>query len=271
VKFFTIGYGGRSPTELVGLLKAHGVATLVDVRGEPTRANMGSFAMAKTPDKGIAGLLGRAGIGYVSVLELGNPFKDQARWRQAFERWFRTDAAALLRHLEGVPQPFALMCCEKEAARCHREIIANVMVERGDEVEHLELTGDELARLDANVGRVLAWRSGQSERRPSSTDIAYDGDRGIIVRVAPKTIEIRHPSINWQGAHTPTPSTVVWRRIRADAVSDAVLAGLLERGIVARRRQFRKCRYCGHAFPPEHRHETSVCHGCAEHHLGIVY
>lgn len=137
MKFFTIGYGGRSPAELVALLKEHRVATVVDVRIEPTRASMGSFVRAKSPEKGIQRLLGEAGIGYVSAPRLGNPFRDDAAWRATYDAWFRERADDLLRCLADVPRPFCLMCCEKLPEACHREVIANVMVERGDEVAHI--------------------------------------------------------------------------------------------------------------------------------------
>lgn len=137
MRIFTVGYGGRSPTAFVALLRERGVATVVDVRIEPRRAHLGSFALAKTAEKGIQRLLGDARIGYVSVRELGNPFKDAATWRDDYERWFREDASSRLRLLDGIRGPMALLCCEKDASRCHREIIANVMVQRGDDVEHL--------------------------------------------------------------------------------------------------------------------------------------
>ena len=36
MKIFTVGYGGRKPAEFVALLKAKGVAAVVNVRLRPT-------------------------------------------------------------------------------------------------------------------------------------------------------------------------------------------------------------------------------------------
>ena len=52
----------------------------VDVRLRPDRASMGTYVRAKTPDKGIEAWLGAAGIGYVSLIELGNVFLDFDDW-----------------------------------------------------------------------------------------------------------------------------------------------------------------------------------------------
>ena len=145
------------------------------------------------------------------------------------------------------------------------------MVERGDEVTHIELSADETARLEANARRVLCWRGdGSASRGRSIITITYDGDRGLVVTVTPREIRICHPTIKWKGPHTPVRSVRTWRKLRANAVSDAELVELLGAGIEARRRQFKKCRLCTGEFPPEHRH-GSVCHGCAEAHLGVLH
>jgi uncharacterized protein (DUF488 family) len=73
---FTIGYGGRAPADLCAALGDAGVATVVDCRARPDRSSMGAFVKAADPAKGIDGLLARAGIAYVSLPELGNPFRD---------------------------------------------------------------------------------------------------------------------------------------------------------------------------------------------------
>ena len=52
----------------------------MDVRLRPDKSAMGSYAKAKDAEKGIAGLLARAGIGYVSLPELGNVFLEYDDW-----------------------------------------------------------------------------------------------------------------------------------------------------------------------------------------------
>jgi hypothetical protein len=42
-KFFTIGYGGTEPGQLISILKENGVEAVVDVRLWPHRASMGSY------------------------------------------------------------------------------------------------------------------------------------------------------------------------------------------------------------------------------------
>lgn len=121
---FTIGYGGRKPDDFAKLLVAAGVKTLIDVRLRPDRASMGSYAKAKEPDKGIAGLLARAGVGYVSLPELGNLFLDYDDWAERYERFLALAAPVLFDRLEGIAGPVCLMCAEKRVCECHRRHIA---------------------------------------------------------------------------------------------------------------------------------------------------
>jgi len=84
MKVYTIGYGGRKPQEFLDLLKQKDVKVVVDVRLRPDHASMGSYAKAKSLDKGIQKLLATIGIGYISVLELGNVFLECANWRERY-------------------------------------------------------------------------------------------------------------------------------------------------------------------------------------------
>jgi hypothetical protein len=74
MNFFTIGYGGRRPEELLELLTHHAICSVADVRIRPERSSMGAFSRARTPEKGIERLLATAGISYHPILELGNLF-----------------------------------------------------------------------------------------------------------------------------------------------------------------------------------------------------
>ena len=138
MKFYTIGYGGRNPQEFVEVLKQKGVKVVVDVRLRPDRASMGSYARAKSQDKGIERLLGTAGIEYCSVLELGNIFLGQSDWKERYQDLMIRAGDLLTQRLENVSSPFCLMCAEKSPAECHRSFIAEYLVSKGYEVEHIE-------------------------------------------------------------------------------------------------------------------------------------
>ncbi len=136
---FTIGYGGRKPDDFAKLLVDSGVKTLIDVRLRPDRASMGAYAKAKEPEKGIAGLLARSGVGYVSLPELGNLFLDYDDWEERYERFLALAAPVLFDRLEGIAGPVCLMCAEKRVCECHRRhIAAHLEKAKGWTFTHIE-------------------------------------------------------------------------------------------------------------------------------------
>jgi uncharacterized protein (DUF488 family) len=139
MKLFTIGYGGRTPDEFVRLLGQHEVRTVVDVRMRPDRASMGVWVKAKTPDKGIERVLGQAGIGYRSLVELGNVFLELPDWHERYGLLLERSGDLLVSRLEGLPEPICLLCAEKRVAECHRQQIAEFLRRtRGADVHHIE-------------------------------------------------------------------------------------------------------------------------------------
>jgi uncharacterized protein (DUF488 family) len=139
MKFYTIGYGGRVPGEFAGLLIQHGIRTVADVRIRPDRASMGAYVKARTAEKGIEKLLAERGIGYRSILELGNLFRDLDDWRSPYRALFERAGNLLVSRLGELPGPFCLLCAEKRVAECHRQVIADFLVEtKGWSVEHIE-------------------------------------------------------------------------------------------------------------------------------------
>jgi len=138
MRFYTIGYGGRKPEEFLDLLKQKGIKVVIDVRLRPDRASMGSFARAKSQDKGIQRLLSTAGIEYISVIELGNVFLEYADWRERYQELLTKAGGLLIQRLENISCPFCLMCAEKSPEMCHRFLIAEYLVSKGYEVEHIE-------------------------------------------------------------------------------------------------------------------------------------
>ena len=124
---FTIGYGGRKPEDFAKLLTARGIKTVADVRLRPDKAAMGSYAKAKDAEKGIAGLLARAGIGYVSLPELGNLFLEYDDWPERYEKFLAASGPLLYDRLADVLSPLCLMCAEKKVAECHRRHVATYL------------------------------------------------------------------------------------------------------------------------------------------------
>jgi hypothetical protein len=135
---FTIGYGGRGRDDFLALMKAHDIKTVVDICLRPDRASMGIWVKARTPDKGIESWLSAAGIGYRSIIELGNVFLDCEDWHSRYERLVEAAGDLLTERLVGLPEPICLLCAEKRVADCHREHVASFLAKRGALVQQLE-------------------------------------------------------------------------------------------------------------------------------------
>jgi len=138
----TIGHGTRSADELVETLHEAGVETLVDVRRFPGSRRNPQFNQAA-----LAAELDRAAIAYVHLPDLGGrrsgvpgeerfaclrvpSFRSYAAWMSSSE-WQRAIADAL-----GRDNP-CFMCAETLPWRCHRRLIADLLVAREVDVVHL--------------------------------------------------------------------------------------------------------------------------------------
>ena len=142
VRVFTVGHGTRSADELVALLAAAGVATVIDVRRFPSSRRHPQFNRDT-----LAETLAAAEIGYRHELELGGrrsgePGEERfgciqmAAFRSYAARMGRSEwQEALARSLEE-PAP-CFLCAETLWWRCHRRLIAELLAARGHEVVHL--------------------------------------------------------------------------------------------------------------------------------------
>ena len=138
MKFYTIGYGGRSPQDFLDLIRSTGIQTIVDVRLRPDRASMGAYVKAKTADKGIQRLLAGANIQYVSAAELGNLFIDHPNWRERYRALLDQAGDFLTGRFYELPPPVCLLGAEKRMAECHRQQMAVYLILHGHQVEHIE-------------------------------------------------------------------------------------------------------------------------------------
>jgi len=147
VNVFTIGHGRRPASELVAMLQAAFVQTLVDVRRFPTSRWNPQFnrgALAQT--------LRSIGIDYVHEVELGGRLADEPgeeRFPCLREPAFRSYAARMGRDAWQIalgdalarPAP-AFLCAETLPARCHRRLIADLLHARGHDIVHLIRPGE---------------------------------------------------------------------------------------------------------------------------------
>lgn len=134
---YTMGYGGRKPQDFLHVLQHKGIERIIDVRLRPDRASMGSFAKANSADKGIQRLLAERKIAYESMTELGNVFLGCDDWCERYQRLLQSAGDILLERLYDMPMSFCLLCAEREVTACHRQFIANQLVQRGYQVEHI--------------------------------------------------------------------------------------------------------------------------------------
>lgn len=133
---FTIGYEARTQAEFIGVLTAAGVARVIDVRAIAASRRPG---FSKT---NLAAGLREAGIDYLHLRALGTPKEgreaarrgDTPTMRLVHARQLATPEAALALEQARTAvreRPSALLCFERDAVRCHRAAVAELLVAPG--------------------------------------------------------------------------------------------------------------------------------------------
>lgn len=125
----TIGYEGAAVHAVVAALEHGGIELLVDVR---IRAQSRKPGLSKTS---LAAELGRAGIEYQHLRDLGTPLEIRAEFRagaleegrRRYRDYLRGDPAAQLA-LERLAElararPTAILCFERDERTCHRMVV----------------------------------------------------------------------------------------------------------------------------------------------------
>ena len=140
----TIGHSTRPIEELLALLKAQGILLLVDVRRFPFSPRNPQFNQQV-----LAESLTKAAIHYYHLPALGgrrkaHPDSLNRGWRSAGFRGYADymQTAEFGEALEqlmayGKGKPTTIMCAEGVPWRCHRLLIADVLVARGWNVRHI--------------------------------------------------------------------------------------------------------------------------------------
>jgi uncharacterized protein (DUF488 family) len=145
--FFTIGHSTRTIAEFVDLLRESRVDFIVDVRSMPRSRNNPQFNGEDLPET-----LTPWQTGYEHIAELGGhrgkarnaEASPSAYWRvRGFRNYAdyaltKPFAAGLARLRElGGQHRCAIMCAEAVWWRCHRRIITDYLLSRGERVMHI--------------------------------------------------------------------------------------------------------------------------------------
>ena len=141
---WTIGHSTTPIDEFVSLLRAHGIQRLVDVRTVPRSRYNPQFNT-----EALAHSLAGAAVSYHHSANLGGlrkPRKDSVNtgWRNDSFRGYADymQSEAFWRALDelttaGQELRAAIMCAEAVPWRCHRSLIADAVVTKGWEVQHI--------------------------------------------------------------------------------------------------------------------------------------
>ena len=129
----SVGYEGRTLDGLLSQLVSEGVQTLVDVRLTPISRKPG-LSQSK-----LSAALREVGIAYRHLPALGNPKENrESFWRgdiawgaQVFRRLLENEQpASALAELASLSEEHlvALLCYERQQARCHRQVIVDEVI-----------------------------------------------------------------------------------------------------------------------------------------------
>jgi uncharacterized protein (DUF488 family) len=135
--FFTLGYTGRKTDEIIAILKANGVRTLVDIRQNPI-----SMYRPELSKGNLARLIAENGMSYAHFPQLGVPRDIRAKAIDSGSRnviwdWYDQHVVTsfigrnLHFFLNCVEHPVALMCTEIDPQECHRHRLSLALEQMG--------------------------------------------------------------------------------------------------------------------------------------------
>jgi uncharacterized protein YeaO (DUF488 family) len=215
----TVGHSTRKRTDFMGLLRAHGVRQLIDVRTIPRSRHNPQFNRTV-----LSSALQRTGISYRHMAGLGglrHARRDSINtgWRnksfRGYADYMQASAFKIaLQKLTGLAKrkQVALMCAEAVPWRCHRSLIADALLIRGFPVEEIQSTTRtrphlltpwahvEGTRITYPPGPAMTKRrvlAGESERSMKMIQLkrvydkaaADDGKRFLVERLWPRGIK----------------------------------------------------------------------------------
>ena len=186
----TIGHSTHTLKEFIGLLQAHAVSRVVDVRTVPRSWHNPQFNKDSLPGK-----LKKAGLGYVHLPGLGglrHAKRDSLNmgWRNASFRGyadymqtpeFEQSLEELIRLAN--QDRIALMCAEAVPWRCHRSLIADALLVRGIRTEDImsatHRTVHTLTPFAKVCGTTITYPAEVSRSNPIDLSKRLDGKQTV--------------------------------------------------------------------------------------------
>jgi uncharacterized protein (DUF488 family) len=140
MRLLTIGYEGATVPEFIAALRRAGVERIIDVRALPLSRRPG---FSKSPLKAA---LADAGIDYVHLKALGTPSAGRTAARAGRHADMARIYAGQLELPEAMVQaakmlelaaekPSALLCMEREPARCHRTLLLKAVAPNAEVID----------------------------------------------------------------------------------------------------------------------------------------
>jgi uncharacterized protein (DUF488 family) len=146
---YTIGHSTRTLTELLEVLQAHSIETLVDIRAFPMSRRLPYFNREsleqELPAKGIRYVWMKALGGYRKQTRKDSPNTGlrNASFRNYADHMLSDEFKAAIAELVklGEQAHTAYMCAERVYFRCHRMLVSDYLVAHGHEVLHIDGAG----------------------------------------------------------------------------------------------------------------------------------
>ncbi|MEM1586306.1 MAG: DUF488 domain-containing protein [Candidatus Bathyarchaeia archaeon] len=126
---YTVGYSGRSVSELIALLKENGVTTVVDVRRFPKSSD------ADFNRENLERILEGHGIKYIFLGESLGGFVRGGYEKYMETQRFKNGLNTLIEIAR--KEAVALLCKERNVKYCHRRFIAQRLESLGMEIKNL--------------------------------------------------------------------------------------------------------------------------------------
>ena len=160
---YTIGHSTRPLDEFLKILRAHSIATLIDIRAFPMSRRMPYFNRESLQES-----LQKENIQYVWMKELGgrrkklrddspnialrnDSFRNYADYMLTPE--FRQAAQRVSEFAQRAPA--AIMCAEKVFFHCHRMLVSDYFTLHGTEVLHIQDTTPPRSHVVTKEARLI--------------------------------------------------------------------------------------------------------------------